>query len=183
MNKAMAHPQANGLVERANKSLIEGIKARLGRERAGWVDELPNIGMPTHRTMMIREDENEDEVRLNMDLLQERREATAIREAKYKTKMEQYYNQKVFTTPDESNRQWPSDEHFPERKTSQMSPRTNVQPGTRSPNKLRRIGSATTYGGTFSLWSHVLEVSQGKSEGLSNLLYISISLGKKGIKR
>nr|GEU35206.1 gypsy retrotransposon integrase-like protein 1 [Tanacetum cinerariifolium] len=53
------------------------------------------IGMPTHRTMMIRKDENEDELRLNMDLLQERREAAAIREAKYKTKMEQYYNQKV----------------------------------------------------------------------------------------
>ncbi|GJW75656.1 reverse transcriptase domain-containing protein [Tanacetum coccineum] len=47
-----------------------------------------DIGMPTHRTMMIREDENEDEFRLNMDLLQERREAAAIREAKYKTKME-----------------------------------------------------------------------------------------------
>ncbi|GKC19485.1 reverse transcriptase domain-containing protein [Tanacetum coccineum] len=107
---------------------FKGIKARLGRERAGWVDELPNvlwahrtslkqsngetpssltygseavipaeIGMPTHRTMMIREDENENEneLRLNMDLLQERREAAAIREAKYKTKMEQYYNQKV----------------------------------------------------------------------------------------
>nr|GEV95544.1 reverse transcriptase domain-containing protein [Tanacetum cinerariifolium] len=59
--------QANGLVERANKSLIEGIKARLERERTGWVDELPK----------------------------ERREAMAIREAKYKTKMEQYYNQKV----------------------------------------------------------------------------------------
>nr|GEV90981.1 reverse transcriptase domain-containing protein [Tanacetum cinerariifolium] len=113
-------------VERANKSLMEGIKARLGSERAGWVDELPNvlwahrtslkqsngeppasltygsevvipadIGMPTHRTMMIREDENEDELRLNMDLLQERREVAIIREAKYKTKMEQYYNQKV----------------------------------------------------------------------------------------
>ncbi|GJV30961.1 reverse transcriptase domain-containing protein [Tanacetum coccineum] len=126
MNTAVAHPQANGLVERANKSLMEGIKARLGRERAGWVDELPNvlwahrtslkqsngetpfsltygneaviptkIGIPTHRTMMIREDENENELRLNMDLLQERREAAAIREAKYKTKMEQYYNQKV----------------------------------------------------------------------------------------
>ncbi|GKC49851.1 hypothetical protein Tco_1072596 [Tanacetum coccineum] len=51
--------------------------------------------MPTHRTMMIREDENEDELRLNMDLLTERREATTIREAKYKTKMKQYYNQKV----------------------------------------------------------------------------------------
>nr|GEV10455.1 gypsy retrotransposon integrase-like protein 1 [Tanacetum cinerariifolium] len=53
------------------------------------------IGMPTHRTMMIREDENEDELRLNIDLLQEIREVTEIREAKYKTKMEQYYNQKV----------------------------------------------------------------------------------------
>ncbi|GJU88697.1 hypothetical protein Tco_1301120 [Tanacetum coccineum] len=38
--------------------------------------------MPTHRTMMIRENENEDELRLNMDLLQERREAAAIKEAK-----------------------------------------------------------------------------------------------------
>nr|GEU29102.1 reverse transcriptase domain-containing protein [Tanacetum cinerariifolium] len=124
MNKAVAHLQENGLAERANKSLMEGIKARLGRERAGWVDELPNvlwahrtslkqsndetpfslaygskavipseIGMPTYRTMLIREDENEDELRLNMDLLQERRETTTIREAKYKSKMEQYYNQ------------------------------------------------------------------------------------------
>ncbi|GKC16115.1 reverse transcriptase domain-containing protein [Tanacetum coccineum] len=90
----------NGLVERANKIMMEGIKARLGRERARWVNELPNalwthrtslkqsndetpfsltygseavisaeIGMPTHRTMMIREDENEDDLRLNMDLL------------------------------------------------------------------------------------------------------------------
>ncbi|GJU00062.1 reverse transcriptase domain-containing protein [Tanacetum coccineum] len=85
-------------------------EARLGRERAGWVDELPNvlsarhtsikqsngetpfsltyeseaaipteIGMPTHRIMMIREDKNEDELHLNIDLLQERREAAAIR--------------------------------------------------------------------------------------------------------
>ncbi|GJU44484.1 reverse transcriptase domain-containing protein [Tanacetum coccineum] len=125
MNTAVAHPQANSLVERANKSLMEGIKVRLGRERTGWADELPNvlwahrtslkqskgetpfsltyeseavipveIGMPTHRTMMIRESKNEDKLRLNIDLLQERREAAAIREAKYKTKMEQYYNQK-----------------------------------------------------------------------------------------
>ncbi|GJV09567.1 reverse transcriptase domain-containing protein [Tanacetum coccineum] len=42
MNTAVAHPQANGLVERANRSLMEGIKTRLGREKAGWVDELPN---------------------------------------------------------------------------------------------------------------------------------------------
>ncbi|GKB93263.1 reverse transcriptase domain-containing protein [Tanacetum coccineum] len=95
---------------------------RLGRDRAGWVNELPNvlwahltslkqsngetpfnltygsavvipteIGMPTHRMMMIKEDENEEDLRQNMDLLQERREAVIIREAKYKSKMEQYY--------------------------------------------------------------------------------------------
>ncbi|GJR10316.1 reverse transcriptase domain-containing protein [Tanacetum coccineum] len=43
INTAVAHPQSNGLVERANKSLMEGIKTRLERERKGWVDELPNV--------------------------------------------------------------------------------------------------------------------------------------------
>ncbi|GJV86210.1 hypothetical protein Tco_1530148 [Tanacetum coccineum] len=70
-------------------------KSRNGEGGMGRQATQSEIGMPTHRTMMIREDENEDEVRLNMDLLQERREAATIREAKYKTKMEQYYNQKV----------------------------------------------------------------------------------------
>ncbi|GJT38766.1 reverse transcriptase domain-containing protein [Tanacetum coccineum] len=127
INTAVAHPQANGLVERANRSLMEGIKTRLGRERKGWVDELPNVlwahrtslktsngetpysltfgseavipaevGMPTHRTMMIKDGkDNEEEIRLNLDLLTERREAAAIREARYKTKVEQYYNKRV----------------------------------------------------------------------------------------
>nr|GEY74489.1 reverse transcriptase domain-containing protein [Tanacetum cinerariifolium] len=119
--------QANSLVERANRSLLEGIKTRLGRERKGWVDELPSvlwahrislktsngetpygltfereevilaeIGMPTHRTMMIKEGEcNEEEMRLNLDLLTERKEAASIWEARYEMKMEQYYNKKV----------------------------------------------------------------------------------------
>ncbi|GJZ63671.1 hypothetical protein Tco_0620092 [Tanacetum coccineum] len=52
--------------------------------------------MPTHRTMMIKEGEdNEEEIRLNLDILTERREAAAIREAKYKMKMEHYYNKTV----------------------------------------------------------------------------------------
>ncbi|GKE43402.1 hypothetical protein Tco_1470686 [Tanacetum coccineum] len=93
MNTAVAHPQENGLVERANKILMEGIKESLTYGSKAVIPA--KIGMPTHRTMMIREDKNEDELRLNMDLLQERREAAAIREAKYKTNMEQYYNQKV----------------------------------------------------------------------------------------
>ncbi|GJZ59116.1 hypothetical protein Tco_0614932 [Tanacetum coccineum] len=54
--------------------------------------------MPTYKTMMIREGLNEEEIRLNLDLLIERRELTAIREAKYKTKLEQYYTKKVHLT-------------------------------------------------------------------------------------
>ncbi|GKG62520.1 hypothetical protein Tco_0634293, partial [Tanacetum coccineum] len=37
--------------------------------------------MPTYRTMMVREELNEEEVRLNLDLLAERRELAAIQEA------------------------------------------------------------------------------------------------------
>ncbi|GJU66391.1 reverse transcriptase domain-containing protein [Tanacetum coccineum] len=99
INTVVAHPQTNGLVERANRSIMEGIKTRLGRERKGWVDEafIPaEICMPTHRTMLIKEGEgNEEKMRLNLDLLTERKEVAAIREARYKMKMEQYYNKRV----------------------------------------------------------------------------------------
>ncbi|GKC66597.1 hypothetical protein Tco_1099195 [Tanacetum coccineum] len=53
------------------------------------------IGMPTYRTIQWNEAQNEEEMRLNLDLIQERRETTAIREAKYKKKVEQYYNKRV----------------------------------------------------------------------------------------
>ncbi|GKD19411.1 hypothetical protein Tco_1208569 [Tanacetum coccineum] len=54
------------------------------------------VGMPIHRTMMIKDrKDNEEEIRLNLDLLTERREAVTIREARYKTKVEQYYNKRV----------------------------------------------------------------------------------------
>ncbi|GKD90151.1 hypothetical protein Tco_1365658 [Tanacetum coccineum] len=54
--------------------------------------------MPTYRTMMIKEGLNKEEIRLNLDLLTERRELDAIREARYKTKLEQYYKKKVHLT-------------------------------------------------------------------------------------
>ncbi|GJR00257.1 reverse transcriptase domain-containing protein [Tanacetum coccineum] len=114
INTTVPHPQANRLVERENRSLVEGIKTRLRRERKVWVDELPNIlwahwtslktsngetpysltfgseaviptetSMPTHWTMMIKEGNgNKEEMRLNLELIIERREAAAIREAR-----------------------------------------------------------------------------------------------------
>ncbi|GKE76175.1 reverse transcriptase domain-containing protein, partial [Tanacetum coccineum] len=74
------HLQSNGLVERANRSLSERIKARL------------EIGMPTYRTAVLDAVHNNEELRLNLDLLEERRERVAIREAKAKLKMTKYYN-------------------------------------------------------------------------------------------
>nr|GEW08795.1 reverse transcriptase domain-containing protein [Tanacetum cinerariifolium] len=56
---------------------------------------LVEIGMPTYRIIQWNEAPNKEEMRLNLDLIQERRETAAIREAKYKKKMEQYYNKRV----------------------------------------------------------------------------------------
>src|ERR1043165_7215090 len=47
---SVAHPQGNGQVERANRSIVEGIKTRLGTKRSGWVDELPHV-LWAHRTL------------------------------------------------------------------------------------------------------------------------------------
>nr|GEV86048.1 reverse transcriptase domain-containing protein [Tanacetum cinerariifolium] len=45
------HPQANSLVERANRSLGEGIKARLGEKNKNWVEEVSHV-LWAHRTMI-----------------------------------------------------------------------------------------------------------------------------------
>ncbi|XP_076921822.1 uncharacterized protein LOC143583391 [Bidens hawaiensis] len=39
----IAHPHANGQVERANRTIKDGIKARLGTKRMEWVDELLHV--------------------------------------------------------------------------------------------------------------------------------------------
>nr|GEU47024.1 reverse transcriptase domain-containing protein [Tanacetum cinerariifolium] len=46
------HPQANGLVERANKSLREGIKVRPDERSKDWIKELPYV-LWAHRIMIM----------------------------------------------------------------------------------------------------------------------------------
>ncbi|XP_076881915.1 uncharacterized protein LOC143530188 [Bidens hawaiensis] len=122
---SVSHPQANGQVERANRSIVEGIASRLGRERGSWVEELPHvlwahltmpkvshgetpfsltygteamipveINVPTHQ-MRLTEQENENDLRLNLNFAEERREAAARREVDYKKAMKKYYNSRV----------------------------------------------------------------------------------------
>ncbi|XP_076899715.1 uncharacterized protein LOC143553655 [Bidens hawaiensis] len=52
------------------------------------------INIPTHRTR-LSEEENEGDLRLNLNFAEERREAAARREVEYKKAMEKYYNAKV----------------------------------------------------------------------------------------
>ncbi|GJT84978.1 reverse transcriptase domain-containing protein [Tanacetum coccineum] len=107
---SVKHPQTNGLVERANRSLGEGIKARLDERSKNWMEELPHvlwahrtmikssngdtpflltygtevvipveISMPTLRTSEENLEENKEALEINLDLLEEQREQTAIR--------------------------------------------------------------------------------------------------------
>nr|GEU42949.1 reverse transcriptase domain-containing protein [Tanacetum cinerariifolium] len=78
---SVKHPQSNGLVERANRSLGEVIPAE--------------IEMPTYRTTVVNVVNNDEELRLNLDLLEERRELTEMSEARSKSKMMKYYNSRV----------------------------------------------------------------------------------------
>nr|GEV96896.1 hypothetical protein [Tanacetum cinerariifolium] len=59
---------------------------------------VPKIGMPTLRTAKVDTVGKNEALEINLDLLEERREEAAIREAKSKAKMEKYYNSKVQNT-------------------------------------------------------------------------------------
>ncbi|GJZ50971.1 hypothetical protein Tco_0605486 [Tanacetum coccineum] len=56
------------------------------------------IGMPTLRTAEVDMIKNNENLGINLDLLEEKREQTAIQEARSKAKMEKYYNARVRRT-------------------------------------------------------------------------------------
>ncbi|GKD50775.1 reverse transcriptase domain-containing protein, partial [Tanacetum coccineum] len=105
---SVKHPQTNGLVERANRSLGEGIKARLDERSKNWMEELPHV-LWAHHTIIKSSNgdtpflltygtESVIPAEIGMPTLrttEERREQAAIPEAKNKVKIERYYNSKV----------------------------------------------------------------------------------------
>ncbi|GJW15048.1 reverse transcriptase domain-containing protein [Tanacetum coccineum] len=78
------HPQANGNGD-TPFSLTYETEAVIPAE----------IGMPTLRTVKVDMVQNHEALEINLDLLEERKEHAAIREAKSKEKIEKYYNSKV----------------------------------------------------------------------------------------
>ncbi|GJZ38830.1 reverse transcriptase domain-containing protein [Tanacetum coccineum] len=74
ISTSVYHPKGNRAVERAKRSLLRGIKTILEKGGSSWAEE---------------------ELHLNLDLLDERREIIAIKEARYKLQVEKYYNKKV----------------------------------------------------------------------------------------
>ncbi|XP_071727718.1 uncharacterized protein [Rutidosis leptorrhynchoides] len=111
-------------VEVTNRDILKALKKRLGKCHQGWMEELPLV-LWAHRTTPKRSngetpyslvydteavlpaeiqvltnrttnlEENEENLRLNLDLMEERREAVLIREAAYKKTIEKYYNKGV----------------------------------------------------------------------------------------
>ncbi|GJV71672.1 putative ribonuclease H-like domain-containing protein [Tanacetum coccineum] len=88
--------RGNGAVERVNRSLLRGIKTKLEKGGPTWAKECQIV--VAHEPMKGLHGETlrlTMELRLNLDLLEERREIAAIREARYKQHVEKYYNKKV----------------------------------------------------------------------------------------
>ncbi|GKA05002.1 reverse transcriptase domain-containing protein [Tanacetum coccineum] len=77
------HPQANGQVEVTNKDIVKGMERRLGMAHQAW------------RVQDFNSKENEKRRREDLDVLEKKREMAAIKEARYKQKLEGYYNKNV----------------------------------------------------------------------------------------
>ncbi|XP_071695326.1 uncharacterized protein [Rutidosis leptorrhynchoides] len=98
---SVAHPQANGLCEVSNRDIVYGTKKRLGKDSARWVNELSNaikpteISISTHRIESFHEETNEEKLRENLNLIEERRIVAAIHEANNKQQIEKYHNKRV----------------------------------------------------------------------------------------
>ncbi|GJV93650.1 hypothetical protein Tco_1541463 [Tanacetum coccineum] len=101
-------PERNSLGQRPMDSWREQIGAWAKESRPAWARETrieykkspilfitAEIGMPTYRTAVVDVMHNDEELWLNLDLLEERRERAAIRKAKAKLKMTKYYNARV----------------------------------------------------------------------------------------
>nr|GEY20966.1 reverse transcriptase domain-containing protein [Tanacetum cinerariifolium]GEY25031.1 reverse transcriptase domain-containing protein [Tanacetum cinerariifolium] len=82
-------------MEKIGFSAEETLPAEVNKARAVRQAVIPaEIGMPTLRTAEVDIVKNNEALEINLDLLEERRDQVAIREAKRKARIEKYYNSK-----------------------------------------------------------------------------------------
>nr|XP_016486161.1 PREDICTED: uncharacterized protein LOC107806512 [Nicotiana tabacum] len=103
------HSVADGQAESTNKVIINNLKKRLEESKAKTcTGETPfflvygvkasilvEIGEPSMRYIQATEESNDEEMRVNLDLLEERRETTLIRMAAQKQIIERYHDRKA----------------------------------------------------------------------------------------
>ncbi|XP_076926052.1 uncharacterized protein LOC143589081 [Bidens hawaiensis] len=108
----VAHPQANGQVKRTNRTIKEGIDElphvlwAFRTQKNSSNSETPfsltygteamtsaEIGVPSARILMIND--SDKELRMNLYLLEERRELALIREHNCKCQLQKYYDSRV----------------------------------------------------------------------------------------
>ncbi|GKV23707.1 hypothetical protein SLEP1_g33406 [Rubroshorea leprosula] len=110
-------PQSNGQAESANKIVLRGLKARVLASRSNWVDELNKvlwscrttlslaygaeavipveIGLPSNRADRHDDLNNEQLLRENLDLVEEVREMSRIRNMVHQNRVAKFYNKRV----------------------------------------------------------------------------------------
>ncbi|GJS98565.1 reverse transcriptase domain-containing protein [Tanacetum coccineum] len=87
------HPQANGQVEVTNREIVKGMERSLVYSSEAVIPI--EISIETRRIQDFDPKQNEKRCREDLDILKERREIDSIKEARYKQKLEGYYNKRV----------------------------------------------------------------------------------------
>uniref|UniRef100_A0A2N9H4R2 Uncharacterized protein n=1 Tax=Fagus sylvatica TaxID=28930 RepID=A0A2N9H4R2_FAGSY len=102
------YPQANGQAEVSNKVILDGIKKRLEEGKGRSTGETPfalaygveaviplEVGLPTTRTTEFDAEQNEDNLRKDLNLVEERRDIAAIRLTSYQRQMKRGYDKNI----------------------------------------------------------------------------------------
>lgn len=101
VTSSVEHLQTNGQAKAVNKVIVQELKKRLGEAKGAWVDELDqvlwryrcsphsatgessfNLTYGTNAMLSVEVGEptlNEEQLRANLDILQERRDVAAVR--------------------------------------------------------------------------------------------------------
>ncbi|XP_076908413.1 uncharacterized protein LOC143565287 [Bidens hawaiensis] len=96
------------------------------------------IGVPSARNLMI--DDNNKELRMNLDLLEERRELALIREHNYKRQLQKYYDSRVQKCTSDAG-----DFVFRNNEASGQEPLGKLAPTWEGPYKIKEVLSKGAY--------------------------------------